>query len=217
MRTFQVCRPTPALVVSLIALIVALGGTAYAGFTIPKNSVGTKQLKNGAVTTKKIKNGTVTASKINTSGLTVPNALHANTADTAGSAATAGTANSATHASTADTATEANGLPALNWVPLVLQNGWQAEGSTVPAVAIDAQGVVHFRGKIHGGTSGGFATLPAQFILSDTVFMAADEFSADVGFVAVNSLGGASVLDDPDHPGSSFVFTSLDGLTYALS
>jgi hypothetical protein len=80
MRTFRLRKPSPALVISLLALSVALGGTAYAGITISKNSVGTNQLKNGAVTTKKIKNGNVTASKINTTGLTVPNALHADTA-----------------------------------------------------------------------------------------------------------------------------------------
>ena len=39
--------PSPALVVSLIALAVALGGTGYAVTQLPKNSVGTKQIKNG--------------------------------------------------------------------------------------------------------------------------------------------------------------------------
>jgi hypothetical protein len=80
------------MVVAMTALFVALGGTSYAAFTLPKNSVGTAQLKKGAVTTKKIKNGAVTAAKINTAGLTVPNALHANTALTAGSAPPSGAA-----------------------------------------------------------------------------------------------------------------------------
>jgi hypothetical protein len=49
-------RPSPALVISLIALFVALGGTSYAAVAlkIPKNSVGTPQLKNGAVTAGKL-------------------------------------------------------------------------------------------------------------------------------------------------------------------
>ncbi len=85
--TFRVRRPSPALIVSLIALTLALGGTSYAAFSVPKNSVGTEQLKKGAVTTKKIKNGAVTKSKINTSGLTVPNALHATSATVATSLA----------------------------------------------------------------------------------------------------------------------------------
>jgi len=48
-------HPSPALVVSLIALFVALGGTSYAAITsLPTNSVGTPQLKNGAVTATKL-------------------------------------------------------------------------------------------------------------------------------------------------------------------
>jgi hypothetical protein len=48
-------RPSPALVISLFALFVALGGTSYAAITsLPKNSVGTPQLKNGAVAAAKL-------------------------------------------------------------------------------------------------------------------------------------------------------------------
>jgi antitoxin component of MazEF toxin-antitoxin module len=50
-------------VVSLVALFVALGGGAYA-LAIPKNSVGTRQLKKSAVTSSKIQNGAVSASKV---------------------------------------------------------------------------------------------------------------------------------------------------------
>jgi hypothetical protein len=71
------------MIVAIIALVAALGGTSYAALSLPKNSVGSKQLKKNAVITSKIKNGAVTAGKINTSGLTVPNALHANTAGSA--------------------------------------------------------------------------------------------------------------------------------------
>jgi hypothetical protein len=49
------------LVISLIALFVALGGSAYAASSLPKNSVGTAQLKNGAVTKQKINKKTITA------------------------------------------------------------------------------------------------------------------------------------------------------------
>ena len=62
--------PSPAMVVSLIALFVALGGTSYAAITaVPANSVGTPQLKNSAVTGAKIKNGAVTAAKISSSAV----------------------------------------------------------------------------------------------------------------------------------------------------
>ncbi|HNC15865.1 MAG TPA: hypothetical protein PLV77_08190, partial [Solirubrobacterales bacterium] len=52
-------KPSPALVVAIIALIVALGGTSYAAFKLPKNSVGTKQLKKNAVTVKKLRKNSV--------------------------------------------------------------------------------------------------------------------------------------------------------------
>src|SRR4051794_41880677 len=56
--------PSPALVISALALFVALAGTSYAALAIPHNSVGTAQLKNSAVTGAKIKNGAVTAAKV---------------------------------------------------------------------------------------------------------------------------------------------------------
>src|SRR6202020_984299 len=101
--------PSPALVVSVVALVVALGGTSYAAFSLPKNSVGSKQLKKNAVTTSKIKNGSVTASKINTSGLTVPNAQNANHANSADSATNAANAANATNATNANNATTVGG------------------------------------------------------------------------------------------------------------
>lgn len=59
MRT-SLRRPSPALVVACLALGLALGGTGYATvLAVPKNSVGTAQLKTGAVTTKKVKDGTL--------------------------------------------------------------------------------------------------------------------------------------------------------------
>lgn len=43
-----------ANVVSTICLFVVLGGSAYAASQLPRNSVGTKQLKNGSVSLAKI-------------------------------------------------------------------------------------------------------------------------------------------------------------------
>jgi len=51
----------PATVIALLALFVALGGTTYAATSLPRNSVGTKQLKNGAVTKAKINKRTISA------------------------------------------------------------------------------------------------------------------------------------------------------------
>jgi hypothetical protein len=55
MSRLRARRPTPAMVVALIALVIALGGTSYAAIKLPSNSVGTRQLKANAVTSSKIK------------------------------------------------------------------------------------------------------------------------------------------------------------------
>ena len=49
---------TYANVMATTAMFIALGGVSYATTQLPKNSVGTKQLKNGAVTPSKISSST---------------------------------------------------------------------------------------------------------------------------------------------------------------
>jgi trimeric autotransporter adhesin len=57
-------RPTASLVISVVALFVALGGVSYAAFQAPPGSVGTLAIKNGAVTNPKIRNLAVNFNKI---------------------------------------------------------------------------------------------------------------------------------------------------------
>ena len=45
--------------IAVLALFVALGGTSYAAIALPKNSVGTKQIRKSAVTTAKVKDGSL--------------------------------------------------------------------------------------------------------------------------------------------------------------
>lgn len=51
--------------VAYLALFVALGGTSYAALSLPANSVGSRQLRNGAVTSNKVANGSITPVKLN--------------------------------------------------------------------------------------------------------------------------------------------------------
>jgi hypothetical protein len=82
-------RLTFSNVMSVIAVFVALGGSAFAAVQLGKNTVGTKQLKKNAVTkakikknaitTAKIKNNAVNGAKVNEATLgTVPSAAVAN-------------------------------------------------------------------------------------------------------------------------------------------
>jgi len=72
--------PSPATCIALVALFVALGGTTWAVTVLPRNSVGTSQLRdravtehelgNAAVITRKLANGAVTAPKIKPGAVT---------------------------------------------------------------------------------------------------------------------------------------------------
>ncbi len=69
MKRFQFSLPSPAMIVAIVALVAALGGSAYAAHKIgshqlKKNAVTTKKIKNAAVTSGKLANGAVTAGKL---------------------------------------------------------------------------------------------------------------------------------------------------------
>ena len=94
MRNALARRPSPATVIALVALFVALGGTGYAALNLPKNSVSAKQIKKNAVTKAKIKKNAVTSAKVKKKTLTgadinlnklgsVPSAQNAASADVA--------------------------------------------------------------------------------------------------------------------------------------
>ena len=58
-------RPSPAMIVACLALLVALGGTSMAAVSqLARNSVGTPQLRNNAVTNPKITNNAVNSAKV---------------------------------------------------------------------------------------------------------------------------------------------------------
>jgi hypothetical protein len=65
MRKLLRRRPSPALVVACLALLVALTGTSVAAVNqLGRNTVGPLQIKNGAVTNPKIRNNAVTSAKV---------------------------------------------------------------------------------------------------------------------------------------------------------
>ncbi|MBK5111658.1 MAG: collagen-like protein [Thermoleophilia bacterium] len=53
-----------ANVMSVIAVFIALGGASYAAVNLPKNSVGTKQLKGKSVGKKQLKGNSVNSNKV---------------------------------------------------------------------------------------------------------------------------------------------------------
>jgi hypothetical protein len=58
-------KPSPAMIVACLALLVALSGTGVAAATqLGRNSVGTLQLKDSAVTNAKIRNNAINSAKV---------------------------------------------------------------------------------------------------------------------------------------------------------
>jgi hypothetical protein len=119
---FALRRPSASMAVAIVALVMAMGGTSYAALTLPKNSVGTKQLKNRAVTNSKIAKGAVNAAKINTTGLTVPSAVSATNATQAANA---------TNASNATNSAELGGIAARGYEPRAMWAYVTASGSVL--------------------------------------------------------------------------------------
>ncbi len=88
--TRRVPRPTPALVVAVVALFMALGGTSYAALKITGNNIVNGTLSgvdvdNRSLAGKELKKNTLDGDEINESALgTVPTAAKADDADTLG-------------------------------------------------------------------------------------------------------------------------------------
>lgn len=63
-------RLTYANVTATLALFVALGGSSYAALTLPRNSVGSKQIRTSAVTSSEVRDRTVRLRDISRSART---------------------------------------------------------------------------------------------------------------------------------------------------
>src|ERR671925_558240 len=60
MHVLRRFRPSPAMVVACLALLIALGGTSYAAIqALPRNSVTTVQVKNGSLLARDFRRGQI--------------------------------------------------------------------------------------------------------------------------------------------------------------
>jgi hypothetical protein len=160
MNGFLKHRPSPALVISIVALVMASVGTGIAAFKVPNNSVGSKQLKKNAVVTKSIKKEAVTGAKVKKGSLTGATI----------NLSSLGTVPSAT------TATTAQSLSPLEPVHLVGAPGepaFEEEAAGIPSLGSaalqpvgfykDQAGIVHLVGTVKAGAGGALFRLPAGF------------------------------------------------------
>jgi len=130
-------RLTPSLLISILALFVAIGGTSYAAVKI-----NGKDIKKGTVAGKALKKNTVTGAKVKESSLgQVPNAKLAESATTAGSAATAADAEKL-NGKTADE------LASPAAYALIIKSGGELEIPAAEAHGIGAANVTEVGGGI---------------------------------------------------------------------
>jgi hypothetical protein len=189
------------LVISLIALFVALGGTTYAATSLPANSVGTRQLKNGAVT----------ASKLN-KRVAVKNAI---------------TAQNATYAKTAQNATALGGYPASYFALAAIepphivgatnqpafQNGWSGSvGADDEGLSFfkDSWGIVHLQGNagnVNPSTNTIF-TLPTGYRPNKNLYFAVYGSGGSAAYVQIGSNGNVTVI------GPSENYVGLSNVTF---
>lgn len=77
-------RPSPAMLVALIALFVALGGTSIAAFKLKANSVGSKQIKPNAATGADVNESSLAKVPSAASADNANDALHSASSDAVG-------------------------------------------------------------------------------------------------------------------------------------
>lgn len=242
MRSVRSLRPSPALVISVIALVVATAGTGYAAFKLPKNSVGTKQLKSNSVTGAKVKDDSLTGADIKASTLgTVPKATSADSASSASSASNASNADKLGGLAASSFVKQGESIPAEAWHeigtpgnPAFASNGvcdssicWGNFGgeSTTAAFYRDPSGVVHLKGEVKNEAAPGglpsptfsMFTLPVGFRPSQTWSFAAmllDDAPAGtkLGNVIVGTSG--AVFNGAFNSLANGESISLDGITF---
>lgn len=197
-------RPSPAILIAVLALCLALGGTAAAAVIITSNSQVAPHTIAGANA----------ASGLNQN--IIPGSL--GTADLANQAVTntnLGT-NSVTGRNLAPNSVTAAAISRssfdLSFQGAALANGWQGGGfgTNPPGFSIDILGVMHLRGSLAGGASGSVAfTLPPLFRPLTDSYFPVYTFGGTEGSLLVAHNGnvvpfGANVKS----------FTSLEGVTW---
>jgi hypothetical protein len=202
-------RPSASMIVALVALFVAMGGTTYAVKRLPKRSVGSAQLKKNAVRTRNIKARNVTRSKIakrsvnsdlvGTDALLGKNILES-------SLDTVPKAKDAEHATTAD---KLSGVslskfavrlnPNSGQTNVVNLNGFALNATCLagPSLSVGATTTVSTSIIHSGGTWGG---APNQtFYVEDDNFDVGDSFDVlQNGTTNSTNLTGSLVYEKPD-------------------
>jgi hypothetical protein len=205
-------RPSPALIVSIIALVVASAGTATAASVLIKSS---KQVAKGSINSSDLAN----RKAVNVADLTpaARSALLGKAGPTGPSGAPGpagpkgdnGDKGSSVAAPEAFREVGASGQPAF-------ENGWTNFGPNLYDTAAfykDPLGIVHLKGTVKDGIIGSIFTLPAGYRPAKSQFFAIPAQNA-FGDVLVRGLSEGAQAGKVQFNAGSTAFASLDGITF---
>jgi hypothetical protein len=100
---------------------------------------------------------------------------------------------------------------------LALVDGWRVyKGSNKPAATL-TKGIAHLKGAIRSGTDSEAFVLPATLRPAATLYVKADLCNAHNGRLEILSTGEAFVQAENDDFAQAQCFTSLDGISFALT
>lgn len=211
-------RPSPALVIAMIALFVALGGTGYAasqlnGKSLKNNSVPGKKLKNKTITGAKVKPDALTGTEIKESTLgTVPSATSAVNATNAGNATTLGGKPASDFATASAEPVRIVGAPGQP----AFREGWGVGGDEqVPGFWKDPFGTVYLQGQA-GRSSGSeeviFTLPPGYRPTNNSYFSTYPSGGTGTAAIAVLPNGDVELFNLEDPADDNFV--GLGGVVF---
>jgi len=213
------------MIVALLALFVALGGSSYAALR-----VGSKQIVNNSVRSKDVRNGTLRGKDSGKNTYTGKQIKESSL----GKVRSAGSADNAANATSAGNAATLGGHGASFFAPMGAEpihevgsagsafgTGWESAGDNDedgPGFWKDPAGTVHLRGAIQrtSGTESDMFTLPpgyrpSKFLYFITYGSADTQAYADVGSSGVVQYDGGT---DDSGPFDNTDYVGLSNITF---